>query len=290
VIGKLATAALLAALIAAPAAAQDGSPAVEGAPVTLPRTETRLLPSDEVHVEYKLYVSLPRDYAYGDRHYPVAYLLDADYSFAIARNTVEHLSDRGNLEPLILVGIAYGGPDQYRLNRTRDYTPAFQASGGYGPEVQQVSGGAPRFADFIEKELIPFVDAEYRTTDERALVGHSFGGLFASWVLLTRPEIFSRYVIASPSLWYADHMMAGVERAWAADHDDLAARIYMGVGSREVNDSADMVGDLRAFTRSLGEREYPSLALRWMVFDDETHNSVFPALLGKGLRYVFAGW
>jgi hypothetical protein len=98
---------------------------VEGAPVTLPRTETRLLHADEVGVEYKLYVSLPRDYASGDRHYPVVYLLDADYSFAIARNIVEYLSDWGNLEPLILRGIAYGGPDprdRGRAGRSSSWT------------------------------------------------------------------------------------------------------------------------------------------------------------------------
>lgn len=282
--------ALSLAATASPGAAQNGSPAVEGAPVSLPRTETRLLRSDAVGAGYKLYVSLPRDYAGGDGAYAVVYLLDADYSFAIARNIVEHLADRNNIRPLILVGIAYDGPDRYRLNRTRDYTPTSVPTGGYGAEYQKVSGGAPAFRRFLERELIPFIDAEYRTTGERALVGHSYGGLFASWVMLTEPALFSRYIVASPSLWYDDHYMAGVEGDFARTHDDLPARAFFGVGSREVNDSIDMVSDLDAFTDRLRSRGFPSLKLTAVTFDDETHNSVFPALLGKGLRYVFEGW
>ena len=63
--------------------------------MTLPATELHTLPSRHVEgVTYKLYVSLPRDYATRGRSYPVVYLLDADYSFAIAHNVVEHLSAR----------------------------------------------------------------------------------------------------------------------------------------------------------------------------------------------------
>lgn len=255
-------------------------------PVTLPDTQQRSLKSGVNGVSYKLYVSLPAAYDGSAERYPVVYLLDADYSFAITRNIVEHLSERGQLPAAIIVGIAYDGPPQYRLNRTRDYTPSHVPAGG---EHQAVSGGGPLFHRFIAEELIPFIAREYRAAAPRVLVGHSYGGLFAAWVALRDPKLFDGYVVVSPSLWYDDHLMFSEERRLAAASRDLPARIYLAVGSREINGQRDMVADLRRFAAVLGQRNYPGLRLRWSVEDDETHNSIFPSALSDGLRFVLQG-
>jgi uncharacterized protein len=255
--------------------------------VTLPNTELRTLPSQAVKgVTYKLYVSLPKDYATSGRSYPVVYLLDADYSFAIARNVVEHLSERNDLRELILVGIAYDGPLQYRLNRTRDYTPRFTPTGGYGPEYQQHSGGGPAFRRFLAEELLPFVPRTYRTAPERTLVGHSFGGLFTTWVAFSEPALFTHYLIVSPSLWYDGRFMFGREEAFARTQRKLPARIFFSVGAREGNAEHDMVQDLRRFAKQVERRGYEGLVTRAHVFDEENHNSVFPAALSRGLRFL----
>lgn len=271
-------------------AVPTGSPARAAfPPVTLPHTEVRSLESEEVGVEYKLYVSLPKNYQTRHQAYPVVLLLDADYSFAVARNIVEHLSDRGDLTEAILVGIAYGGPDAYRMNRTRDYTPTHVPTGGYGPEYQVVSGGGTKFRDFIASELIPFLEKEYRLSSERYLVGHSYGGLFATWVALTKPDLFTGYVIVSPSLWYDDGLVFRLEREAASRRSDLPIRVYMTVGDREANLRHDMVADLRRLASILESRHYPGLMLRWDVAQGETHNSVFPRGLSNGLRFVLPG-
>jgi predicted alpha/beta superfamily hydrolase len=258
-------------------------------PVTLPGTEQRVLRSSVNGVAYKVYVALPDGYVTSLRSYPVIYLLDADYSFAIARNIVGHLSDRGHLEPALVVGIAYDGPPAYRRNRTRDYTPWHTDTGGYNPEVQKVSGGGPLFRRFLAEELIPFVEREYRVSAERVLVGHSFGGLFAAWVSVTDPRLFSGYVIVSPSLWYDDDRMFAEERRAAEAKRGIPASIYFAVGSREVDGERDMVADLRRFARALESHAHAGLRMRWAVEEDETHNSIFPGALSDGLRFVLRG-
>ncbi|HET9449913.1 MAG TPA: alpha/beta hydrolase-fold protein [Aggregicoccus sp.] len=284
-LGCAARPALCLLLVAGSALAGEASPP----PVTLPHTELRTLPSQQVKgVTYKLYVSLPKDYATSGRSYPVVYLLDADYSFAIARNVVEHLSERNNLRELILVGIAYDGPLQYRLNRTRDYTPHFSPTGGYGPEYQQHSGGGPAFRRFLAEELLPFVQRSYRTGPERTLVGHSYGGLFTTWVAFSEPALFTHYLIVSPSLWYDGRFIFGMEEAFAKRQRRLPARMFFSVGAREGNAERDMVQDLRRFARQVERRGYQGLSTRAHVFDEENHNSVFPAALSRGLRFLHA--
>jgi predicted alpha/beta superfamily hydrolase len=263
-------------------------------PVTLPRSEQRVLRSEVVGVSYKLYVSLPRSYASSDATYPVIYLLDADYSFAIARNVVEHLSDRGDLPEAILVGIGYdgpSGPEEYRANRSRDYTPSYVANGGYGPKYQAVSGGGPSFREFISNELVPFVEANFRASRDRYLVGHSYGGLFSTWVALTTHALFRGYVIVSPSLWYDDGAIFETEQHVRVCEGGITfgGRMYLTVGSREINSSHNMVADLRQLAGALESGSYPDLAVKWEVAADETHNSVFPRALSNGLRFVLKG-
>lgn len=165
----------------------------------------------------------------------------------------------------------------------------YAPDGGYGPEYQRVSGGAPAFLHFIAGELVTWLAREYRTTDERILVGHSYGGLFASWVAVTRPELFTGLVAVSPSLWYADGMIFELEDEAARTRDDLPLRFYLEVGDQEVNGRWDMPGDLTRFARALEARDYPSLGIEWHVAENETHNSIFPRALSNGLRFVLRG-
>ena len=259
-------------------------------PLLVERASVRFITAQANGVEYKLYVALPEGYDSSDQRYPVVYLLDADYSFLLARQVAEHLWQRDHLAELILVGVAYAGPAQYRLNRTRDYTPTFRPDDGYGPRYQVHSGGGPEFLDFLRSELQPHIDSLYRTDpDDRTLVGHSYGGLFASYVLMTAPKSFERYIVVSPSLWYDDRLPMRLEADYAKGHRDLSAKVFFAVGDQEVNSRRSMVDDLNAFVAQLETRTYPSLRMRLRVYDDHTHNSIFPVAFTDGLRYVHNG-
>ena len=166
-------------------------------PFSFYHTQVRPMHSDRTGIDYKLYISLPREYETGKVSYPVVLVLDADYFFPFVHLIVWGLVDHAELQPMILVGIAYPGVAEekhgplFKLNRTRDYTPTFVAKGGYGSEFQKQSGGADRFLDFVDQELFPYLEKKFRVKhDDRSLVGMSFGGLLASYALVTRPDLF----------------------------------------------------------------------------------------------------
>jgi len=259
--------------------------------VSLPNTHLRYLMSSgnaNQKNKYKLYVSFPKNFHASQQDYPLIVSLDADYSFAITRNIVEHLADRNQFPDSVVVGVAYAEPDAYRANRTRDYTPSFVANGGYGPQYQALSGGAPQFKDFIQKDLLPFMQQEYRAKGARSLVGHSFGGLFAAWVLLNTPMLFDDYVMVSPSLWYDDsllHRMGEKISTW-----QTPINAYITVGEFEVNSQHDMVKDAQRFSNNLMRLKNlaapGTIHARFQIEQDETHNSIFPNALSRGLRFI----
>ena len=74
---------------------------------------------------------------------------------------------------VIVVGVT-------NTDRTRDLSPSRDPN-------FPTSGGADRFLDFFEKELVPFVESGYRTAPFRIFAGHSAGGLFALHAMRARP-------------------------------------------------------------------------------------------------------
>jgi hypothetical protein len=257
-------------------------------PYVVPNTQVLDVASKHTGADYEIFVSLPLDYARTRKTYPVVYMLDADYSFALVRNVVQHFVEREDLPPMILVAIAYPGAatnrETYKKNRTRDYTPAYAPSGGYGTEYQKVSGGGPKFRSFVAQELIPLIERRFRASNDRTIVGHSYGGLFATYVLLTEPTLFKRYIVVSPSLWYANRIALTMEETAAESGIRPDARVFFAVGALE---SPVMSDDLTELYRRLRSRNNSRLQATLRIFEGERHNSVFPAAVTRGLVTVF---
>ncbi len=263
-------------------------------PVTLPDTERHAVSSIDVGDTFDILVALPHGYASSAEAYPVLYLLDANGLFGMTTETLRLLNFFGGMRDVIVVGIGYPGVSSFPATmgiRTRDYTPTDEAwylteyrrgadADGYAGE-----GGAAAFLAFLSGELMPYAERAFRTTDERAIVGYSFGGLFALYALLTKPILFDRYFICSPSLWWGGGVITKIERAYAASHDDLPAWVWMAVGSDEDQDMTVPMLDLAAVLTSRG---YPSLSVSATVLTGEEHLSVFPGFLSRALRAAYA--
>jgi pimeloyl-ACP methyl ester carboxylesterase len=141
--------------------------------------------------------------------------------------------------------------------------------------------------------------------------GGSLGGLFGAWVLLHEPAMFRRYCLSSPSLWWDKGIIFDHEASYAADHDDLDARVFIGVGADEcpaahprlirrlaeadrlqerkdaASDHVDMVAGARLFADALADRGYPNLQLELQVHPGEDHCTAGFVTVSRALRYLF---
>ena len=97
----------------------------------------------------------------------------------------------------------------------------------------------------------------------------------------------------SPAIWWDDSLLLRTEEERAGEWDDLAAKVFLAVGSEE--ERADipmlaqfkMVSNLETLATRLGAREYPSLDVSRYIAEGESHTSVVPVGLTRGLRSVF---
>jgi predicted alpha/beta superfamily hydrolase len=133
---------------------------------------------------------------------------------------------------------------------------------------------------------MPRLAADYRVAD-RWLVGHSFSGLFGLRVLFTEPDLFDKYLLASPSIWWHDRAILELEEAHAAAHDDLAARVFLSAGDLEDDQFGQayrMGGNVRELTGRLAGRGYANLEISHVVLPEENHSSTIGAAISHGLR------
>ncbi|HKV72864.1 MAG TPA: alpha/beta hydrolase-fold protein [Gemmatimonadales bacterium] len=258
--------------------------------VALPYTRQFDIRSKVNGRDYRLFVAVPPGYAEaGDTtRYRVLYVLDGNvlFPFTVEAHRLPRAGGWRDDPETIIVGIGYP-VDQYYLEaadaRNLDYTPTklLLPDTLCGAYLRHPSGGGAAFLRVVREEIIPFVDARYRTTADRGIMGHSHGGTFALYALLAAPGLFRRYAALSPSLWWDRGVMFGYEASLARERKDLDASVFLSYGSAE---SPCIMQPAQRMADSLRAHRYSGLDVQLQVFPDENHMTVLPSAIGQALR------
>lgn len=279
--------------------------------------------SEIVKDQFRIFVAKPPFVAHGK--HPVIYVADGNTLFSQVMGIQRTLAWGAEAPGAYVIGIGYpaeGGFLAAISKRNRDYAPS--DGGRYAREVllSDAAPGADAFLGFLRDELRPLLEARYGIdSSDSTFVGVSLGGLFATWALLKATDMFQRYVITSPALWWNDEEVWRWEQACAERYVDLRAKVFLSAGGLEFAaalrehalqisalnpmlkpqvDSTIAWHDTHGWPRTtqlisdlakkLGTRSYPSLRILAHIVPDETHMSVPPAAICRGLRYVFDRW
>lgn len=272
---------------------------------TIPGTEVRTLRSSFVNQEYLISIALPFSYAENpDKRYPVIYVLDANTYFGMVVEMARTLSIRvpfcNPFPDAIIVGVGYPAQGaateafaQVMHLRMRDFLPVRdEGAEGFIQDVFPISGhvasgGAHHFLPFIQQELVPWIEAEYRIdATDRTLMGFSWGGEFALYVLFQQPQLFHRYVVGSPDLPHGNGFILDAEQKYAEQHTALPVCLYLAYGEAEINDYERPF--LERFLNALESRSYAGFTLTYDVIPKYTHCAVVAPAFLAGLVAVFS--
>jgi uncharacterized protein len=241
---------------------------------------------------YRISIALPLGYHTEDTvHYPVLFVLDADPDLMLAALIQRNLSYGHEVPDMIIVGIGYQVDNflSSRPLRMLDYTttqvPKTDSELTVSHHMKMVSGGAAGFLRVIRDEIIPGIEKIYKTNHDRCIYGHSLGGLFAAYVFFHQPELFTRYILSSPSLYWDDGEIFREETKFHSEsHQIPNARIFISAGSLEPD---PMIPDINRFVNQLKLSHYKNVELHENIFEGETHLSVVVYSISKGIRTVF---
>ncbi len=255
-------------------------------PFGYPQFDTVNIHAASNNKDYELYIQLPPSYKDTKTNYPIIIVNDSRFAFPITNGAMA-LMGNNVVKESIVVGISYAKGEDRTISRTRDYTPTFSPDepNGHSSEARKASGHAKEYVAFLADQVIPLLRKNYRVdANNKIFVGHSFGGLLGSYILVNRPGLFDHYIIGSPSLWYDDRVIFKMEETYAKNNKALKAHvmIYVDDNNGSAKDNR-MVDNVLLFGKILRSRNYSGLTLDVAVIAGENHYSVFPGLVSRGL-------
>ena len=225
--------------------------------------------SEVLNQNRKISIFLPEGYDAKDAKFPVLYVLDADGRDQHTVPTARFLFVNGKMPKAIIVGV-------FNIDRNHDFLPD-------SSKATPTGGGADNFVQFFKKELIPYINKNFRTEPFNVLIGHSFGGVFVMHALLSDPDLFDAYIAIDPSFWYKNLMQVKNAKNEFLKTKNWNKSIF--ISGREGGGMKDMgITPMELLLKSSA----PS-GLKWKIvaYPNEDHGSVPFKSVYDGLRYIF---
>ncbi len=194
-----------------------------------------VLSSEVLNEDRKVFIRLPKGYDKA-HSYPLIIRTDGNFNLARWDEVLSSLAEQGRVEDAILVSI----PNQFWTEtRNRDLVPPYarqdvaieaRAESDNDPAI---FGRADRFLQFVESELLPYLEANYSINDNRVLSGFSAGGSFVLYTMVTKPALFDGYFAFSPAAWYDDSVVVKEFAKSLANIQGKPKYIYLSIGGAE---------------------------------------------------------
>ncbi len=266
---------LLVLFLLLPCADSFAQVSLETAPLSIGETFT--IDSDVLGEQRRINVYAPAGYAASDTmRLPVLYMPDGGIreDFLHIAGLVQISSLNWTMRPFLLVGIE-------NTERRRDLTgpTTVESDREIAPRV----GGSAAFRAFIRDELMPAIQATYRTTGETAIVGESLAGLFVVETLLLEPDLFDTYLAFDPSLWWNDQELVDRAVSLLQQQPDMQKTLYLATSSQ-----VQLAAITWRFVAALREGAPEGVVLHHTHLPDEYHHTIYHPAALAAFRTVFA--
>ena len=211
-----------------------------------------------------------------DKMYPIIILLDGYTHSKTATGIVHFMSSnrvRNNLMPeSIIIAIE-------NVDRRRDFTITKIKT-----KRPNTGGGGRKFLNFIEKELIPYIDENYRTESYRTLIGHSLGGLLALNSYMDKNSVFNTYIAIDPSIWWNEETMKN--KVDSISSKSLNKKLYIATANQGEANYERNKKRHDDFYKLMTKKSDEPINVAIEYFEKENHRSVPLVALFKGLKYI----
>ncbi|WP_375561836.1 alpha/beta hydrolase [Bernardetia sp. OM2101] len=224
--------------------------------------------------------------------YPVIYVLDGSQyeDFPHIAGLAQFMNMYEILPKSIVVGISNLGKSRYR-----DFT--YPSDDKQDLKAIPNNGGSEKFMAYLENEVIPLIEKNYKTDSHKTIIGQSLGGLLATEILFKKPYLFDDYVIVSPSLWWdnqkmvrkANDFLENLSKNIAEtkkDNTDYKKRIFVSLGEEHptMHKVADKLVDS---IKKLEETKNGTITLFYEPILDQNHATILHLAVYKAFEKFY---
>lgn len=245
----------------------------------------------------KIWVYVPDGAANNTERFPVVYVLDGDGNFSSVVGVTQQLSTiNGNTmcPKMIIVGIP-------NTDRTRDLTPTLiDADPPFMDSTfSKTSGGGENFIAFMEKELMPHIDAKYPTAPYKMLIGHSFGGLAVMQTFTHHTQLFNAYICIDPSMWWDKEKLLNQTQKVLLEKKFEGKSLYLGIANtledgmdikkvqKDTSQETKHIRSILTLQAAFEKNKKNGLKYRGKYYPEDTHGSVPLITEYDALRFFF---
>jgi uncharacterized protein len=245
----------------------------------------------------KIWVYVPEGAVNNSERFPVVYVLDGDGHFSSVVGVTQQLSTiNGNTmcPKMIIVGIP-------NTDRTRDLTPThIDADPPFMDSTfSKTSGGGENFIAFMEKELMPHIDAKYPSAPYKMLIGHSFGGLAVMQTFTHHTQLFNAYICIDPSMWWDKEKLLNQTQKVLLEKKFEGKSLYLGIANtledgkdikkvqKDTSQETKHIRSILTLQAALEKNKNNGLKYRGKYYPDDTHGSVPLITEYDALRFFF---
>jgi len=236
--------------------------------------------------ERQIYIHVPKqDSTNPNKTFPVLYLLDGENHFHILSAYIDYLSHWEIIPPIIVVGII-------SKDRRKDLTPT-KSTIDYDGKVDSVyntSGGNEHFFHFMQAELIPYIEKNYKVEPYKIFAGHSFGGITTINCMLCHPDMFNAYIAISPSLWWDNKYILKLAEKKLAKSVYLNKQFFYSVGNEGIKDPNSFHTDVSKLDSLIVNRTPKGLLYKYKCYPEESHMSEPIVAYYDALRFLYQDW
>lgn len=224
-----------------------------------------------------LNIYLPEGYNVADTlKYPVIYVLDGSINedFIHIVGLVQFFNLQMDMPKTIVVGIA-------NIDRKRDFT--FPTIDKKLKKDFPTTGGSRKFISFLEDEVQPYINANYKTNTQKMLIGQSLGGLVATEILFKKPTLFTDYIIVSPSLWWDNETLLKDAKMFLGAHKKMPVNVYVAVGA----EGDIMEREAKTLADLLKKSEKPNLKAEFLFLPNENHATILHQGVNDSFKLMY---
>ena len=214
----------------------------------------------------RIWLYLPLDYNSTTHDYPVLYMHDGQNVFDDLTSFIGEWEVDETLNDLHAAGdpgIIVVAIDNGQNLRIDEYTPWYNAT--YG------GGDGALYIDFIIDDLMPYINANYRTLTEpenTGIMGSSLGGLISTYAGIEHQDVFGKVGAFSPAYWINPEAFGHVTSTGKQE----PMRIYQLGGTQE---GANFITQMHAMHDTLAAAGFGPNELLTVEKSDGQHSEWF---------------
>lgn len=217
----------------------------------------------------KVWALLPYDYKSSKKRYPVLYLQDAQNLFneeSVYGNweidkKLSLLAEYG-IGDIIIIAVEHGSED-----RIREYV--FEDENKYAVKAE-----GKKYIRFITDTLKPYVDQHFRTLPERehtGIGGSSLGALISIYGGFLYPEVYSKLMLFSPSLW----LNPNNNFPMLSFHKPFHTKVYLYGGELEGSDMVKRINLFKTAMKRWEESKSIEFDIRTSIHPEGLHQEFY---------------